>query len=131
MQKAEVDQLLKALDEKHREDRKAILRVQQLLEEEIRTRANLAVMREFEKLASPAKSTGPSNFSQVVRDAVESLSGQFSTHDVRDAVQKMLPDFPLQSKMASISSVLLGLLEDKKIKLIQKGIGAKPSVYER
>jgi hypothetical protein len=126
MDQAEVDRLLKNLDDEHRKDREAILRVQRLLNErapsDVRVRTRVPVI---------AVDAAPENFSQVVREAVEKVSGRFTTHDIRDAVQQALPGFDVRKRMTSISSILLGLLEDEKIKLVQKGVGAKPSTYER
>lgn len=129
MNKSEVDNLLKALDEKHRKDREAILRVQQLLAEsasgvDLNGNGHAASEKRTKISAKP-------NFSKAVREAVDAIKGPFSTHVVRDHLKAALPDVEVEKKMASISSILIGLAGAGEIKLIEKGVGAKPSMYER
>lgn len=66
---------------------------------------------------------------QYVEEAVEAITTQFKVKDVIDSIQKAHPNVTVNN--STVAGKLTNLVDKNKIKVIQKGVGRTPAMYEK
>ena len=82
-----------------------------------------------EKPGAVPAHTKRGGFTQNVRQAIQSMQGNFTLRDVETTLRKTNPG--VQIRLPSLSTILLRLSADSVIKTVTPGAGRQPTVYAK
>lgn len=128
----QAEDLLKSREEAFRRDKEAIERVLKMLKEQESAGDSESDQKEDESnQVRRRRRPEVIEIRKLSRDAVLSIgTGRLTIKDVMASIMAKYPEIDVISKRPQISQSLLTFVDKGLLKLVQRGVGKEPHVYE-